>query len=152
MKQIQPFQKHWLQLTNIVVCRLNWWQYGSRTPFQYRERLSIYDGVIPIIRIRRSSLWMGIPIPVRRHLYTESAPSYRRIYVASVFYPSALLCCSSRCTKALIWNMVWTFWNTVWKCNKYSRNQQCMFSINLLFPVHITLFMCYKIVYASYHS
>ena len=23
MKQIQPFQKHWLQLTSIVVCRLN---------------------------------------------------------------------------------------------------------------------------------
>ena len=22
MKQIQPFQKHWLQLTSIVVCRL----------------------------------------------------------------------------------------------------------------------------------
>ena len=23
MKQIQPFQKHWLQITSIVVCRLN---------------------------------------------------------------------------------------------------------------------------------
>ena len=36
MKQIQPFQKHWLQLTSIVVCRLNplWisdaiWRHGS---------------------------------------------------------------------------------------------------------------------------
>ena len=27
MKQIQPFQKHWLQITSIVVCRLKWiWQ------------------------------------------------------------------------------------------------------------------------------
>ena len=24
MKQIQPFQKHWLQITSIVVCRLNY--------------------------------------------------------------------------------------------------------------------------------
>ena len=24
MKQIQPFQKHWLQITSIVVCRLKW--------------------------------------------------------------------------------------------------------------------------------
>ena len=32
MKQIQPFQKHWLQLTSIVVCRLNTLHNNSQGP------------------------------------------------------------------------------------------------------------------------
>ena len=42
MKQIQPFQKHWLQLTSIVVCRLKPW-------FQWTGQRQLQDEMIHVL-------------------------------------------------------------------------------------------------------
>ena len=50
MKQIQPFQKHWLQITSIVVCRLKAADYQHRRlPPVFLKRLYLLHGFTIII-------------------------------------------------------------------------------------------------------
>ena len=40
MKQIQPFQKHWLQITSIVVCRL---KYTAAMSYRWDIKSYVWD-------------------------------------------------------------------------------------------------------------